>query len=156
MFWHVSWHHSLLCCALPVAVCQAHLWKSQVFWHVVWHLCTSKRPLGFCCSSRVLLERTQDIVWISSSGDEVSIFSDDGVIECLSCCADCDWALVRNVFPLVQHPQTRASLQAASNTVHAAASQTGAPHGVGAGRHVCSSWCQSPRRLASHDDAARN
>lgn len=40
-FWHVLWHHSLFCCSLPVAVCQAHPGS---------HKCS-----GMCCGPTVYL-----------------------------------------------------------------------------------------------------
>ena len=52
--------------------------------------------------------------------------------------ADCYRALVRDDVPSLQHSETGAGLSAAPQAVHAAASQEGAPHGVGASRHVCS------------------
>ena len=54
--------------------------------------------------------------------------------------ADSDWTLVRDDVPPLQHPEAGASIQAAPHPVHAAASEEGAPHGVGPGSHVCGPW----------------
>ncbi len=59
-----------------------------------------------------------------------------------SCPADRHWALVRDDVSPLQYPQIGTCLQAASNPVHAAPPEEGAPDGVGPSCHVSGPWCE--------------
>ena len=63
--------------------------------------------------------------------------------QCTNVFADSYWALVRDDVSSLQYSEAGVGLQAAPNPVHAAASEEGAPHGVGSGCHVSGAGCES-------------